>query len=348
MSDVSTMERSTSVGAPTSISSKILLSKNEGRAAAEAVVQSVNSARFSIIEAAVLIKNDLDRFRQSREAVDGYLDVLVTGGVIAKGDARLGEKASKLSVYRKVGEHAQLISGFCRYFDPSLYVYYDVIRLFEALDRDEVALEHRLRAMAQLGVSRESLQQAIREIKSVRSTPAISAEAQVNSPSPTAILKASSGEFGLILATPSKSDIRLLAQDIADQSVSTPRCLRVHERTADTAVLLVASLIVDIPVVVQRLLPYCGFSDASHVFLMEDAKGYDIARCAALTVASRGDYIVPASDLEKIVANRLSPLETAASLATEDDGRLHLFATGASHGWTSIVGADNWSVGDVS
>ena len=347
MSDVSLIERSTPVGASASHSSKILLSKSEGRAAGEAVVQSVNSARFSIIEAAVLIKNDLNRFQQHREAVDGYLDVLVTGGVIAKGDARLGEQASKLSAYRKVGEHAELISRFCRYFDPSLYVYYDVVRLFEALGKDETALEHRLRAMAHLGVSRESLQQAIRELKSARPIPAICSLAQENSTDTTATFKESVGEFGLILATPSKADIRLLAQDIIDQSVSTPRCMRVHERTAHTAVLLVASFIVDIPVVVQRLLPYCGFSDASHIFLTEDPKGHEITRCAALTVAFRGDYAIPVSDLEATVANRASPLEVAVSLATEDDGRLHLFAAKQSDGWTSIVGTDNWSVGDA-
>lgn len=334
---------------PNAEARSFLLSKSDGQAAGEAVVRCVNAARSSIIDAAVLIRNDLDRFRQNRDAVNGYVGALAAGGVLADGDARLGENASKLSVYRKVGEHANLLSGLYRYVDPSLYILYDVIRFFEALGRDEVALEHRLRAMAQLGVSRESLQQAIRDLKSTKQLLPASPLVQENIPSsPGKQVIAPPEEFGLVLATPSKSDIRLLARDLVDSAVSTPRCLRTHERTAQTAVLLVASRVIDLPVVVQRLLPYCGFSSASHVFLMEDAEGHDITECCALTVSIRGYYPIAVSRLSEDIARRLSPVAIAADLATEDDGRLHLFAAERSDGWTSVVGADNWSVGGAS
>lgn len=348
MSNVSPLDRSPPISEP-EFQSKFLLSKNEGQAAGEAVVRCVNAARSSIIDAAVLIRNDLDRFQQNRDAVNGYVGALTAGGVLAEGDARLGENASKLSVYRKVGEHANLLSGLCHYFDPSLYVYYDVVRFFEALGRDERALENRLQAMARLGVSRESLQQAIRDLRSTKQLLPASPLVQEDIPSsPGTQIITPTGEFGLVFATPSKSDIRLLARDLVDSAVSTPRCLKVHERTAQTAVLLAASRVIDLPIVVQRLLPYCGFSDASHVFLMEDAQGHDITECRALTVSTRGDYPIAASKLSEDIAKGLSPFALAADLATEDDGRLHLFADEASLGWTSIVGADNWFVRGAS
>lgn len=326
------------------VRSEILLSKNEGRAAGESVVQCLNSARFTIIEAAVLIRNSIDQFRKNRDALDGFLDVLVEGGALAKSDAQLGEHASKLSVYRKVGEHANLLSNLCHYFDPSLYIYYDVVRLFEALNRDERAIEQQLKAMALFGVSRESLQQAIRDLKSSKHPPAeVPVVPEITPPGGTNALPPT-GEFGLILATPSASDIRLLARDMIDSAVGIPKCMRVHEWAANTAVLLVTSRIIDLPVVVHRLLPYCGFSGASHIFRLDGSAEHEITGCPVLTVSSRGEYPIEAAKLAEGLANGLSPFDIAADWATEDDGRLHVFANEAPAGWTSIVGSDNWSV----
>lgn len=328
--------------------SRILLSKNEGQAAGEAVVECLNSARYSIIDAAVMVKDALDRFRQDRNALDGFIRALVSGGVVAEGDARLGERASKLSAYRKVGEHSSLLLEMLHYFDPSLYIYYDVVRLFEALGRDKHALERRLKVMAQLGVSRESLLQEIRNLKSGKRhspTPPLSKDI-VPSGSHHPV-KIATGQFGLVLATPTKSDIQLLARDMADD-VNTPECMRVHERTSSTAILLVTSRIVDLPVVVRRLLPYCGFSSASHIFLLDSPKEHDVTQCHVMTVSARGDYPIASAELSNAVAKGLGPLTIAADLATEDDGRLHLFADRTSPGWTSIVGSANWSVGGAS
>jgi hypothetical protein len=330
--------------------SKILFSKSEGQAAGESVVQCLNSARYSIIEAAVLVKDALDRFRQDRNALDGFVHTLVAGGVVAEGDARLGENASKLSAYRKVGEHSSLLLDLLQYFDPSLYVYYDVVRLFEALSRDKRALERRLKAMAQLGVSRESLQQEIRNLKSgKRAKPTPSPVKEAGLPdSPRQQIETPTKEFGLVVATPTKSDIQLLARDLAYPDVGTPECMRVHEWTSSKAVLFVTSRTIDLPIVVQRLLPYCGFSRASHIFLLDNPEEHDITQCRVMTVASRGDYPLEADKLSEGIANGLTPFAIAADLATEDDGRLHLFADRTFLGWTSIVGADNWSVGGAS
>ena len=328
--------------------SNILLSKNEGQAAGESVVECLNSARYSIIDAAVLVKDALDRFRQDRDALDGFIRALVGGGVVAEGDARLGERASKLSAYRKVGEHSGLLLEVLHYFDPSLYIYYDVVRLFEALGRDKRALERRLKVMAQLGVSRETLQEEIRNLKSRKrqsSTPSLSKDV-VPSGSHHPI-KIATGQFGLVLATPTKSDIQLLARDMADD-VSAPECMRVHERTSSTAVLLVTSRIIDLPIVVRRLLPYCGFSGASHVFLLDSPKEHDVTQCKVMTVSSRGNYPIEAAKLSSAITKGHGLLTIAADLATEDDGRLHLFADHTSIGWTSIVGSANWSAGGAS
>jgi hypothetical protein len=124
--------------------------------------------------------------------------------------------------------------------------------------------------------------------------------------------------------------------------------MRVHECTSNTAVILVTSSVIDLPIVVQRLLPHCGFSRASHVFLLDNPEEHDIARCRIMTVSSRGDYSLKVAGLSEAIAKRLEPFAIAAGLAPEDAGRLHLFADRASPGWTSIVGGDNWSVGGAS
>lgn len=124
--------------------------------------------------------------------------------------------------------------------------------------------------------------------------------------------------------------------------------MKVHERTSSTAILLVISRIIDLPIVVRRLLPYCGFSSASHIFLLDSPKEHDVTQCHVMTVSARGDYPIAAAELSKAIAKGLGPLTIAADLATEDDGRLHLFADRTSPGWTSIVGSANWSVGGAS
>lgn len=317
------------------------------------MVKCHRSARASIIETAVLIGDALDRFAKHRDALDAFFAVLGEGGVLAPVDARLGENASKISVYRKVCQHAEMLTNFGHHLDPSLYIYYDTARLYEMVGEDDRKLEGHLKAMAPLGISRESLQQAIREEKLGKQRAAGNGagavvQADASSPtSPHAQALLSTREFSLVLATPSAADLRLIRRDMADPSAKTPRCMRVHECMSDTAVLLAVSSVIDLPTVAQRLLPYCGFSEASHVFLLDDPQEHEVTKCRALLIARRGQYEVPIARIRDAITNQLSAVGLAELFATGDDGRLHLFADEAATGWTTFVGRENWSSEDV-
>ena len=92
-------------------------------------------------------------------------------------------------------------------------------------------------------------------------------------------------DFDLILLTPTRRDLQRLGEDYAGE---LPWCLRVDDRLAVKAAVMVIALLADFPTIASRLLPSCGFENISHVFLVREPVDADVTGAQVIVIAERG------------------------------------------------------------
>ena len=243
---------------------RILPSNTDPLTLASRVAERIHLGVRSMIEACILINEGVKYFEADREMLDQFRKALVNAHVIPSRSARLGDvDKSKLSMLRKIGEYADLLleEKLFKFLEPGRSILYHVIRLHELLLGDH---QDRIARLVELFEAQGSLTRGflIDQINLAKRA----SEADNNQVADPWASAASDQDFDCIVATlADRRDVRRLAEDYPDRS---PLCLRIHERVAKNAVGFFLARIADLPVIENKLLPGCGFSGMSRVFLV--------------------------------------------------------------------------------
>jgi hypothetical protein len=332
---------------------KFLPGKSEAAVEGALVVSGFRSGVRAVIDACVRTAETIRRFRDDSSAIDDFMAVLVDGNIISRSEARLGLASSKLSKFRTIGDHAELL---CRdeildHLEPGYTLIYQVVVLYNALEGDA---EARFRGLvrilqAERPISREVLIAQTESAKRAKRGPA-AAKPDFNSAGAANEIGKNgakvSEQFELLLVTlDSRADLRGLRDDHADHP---PPCLRIGERMAEQAVAVVVARLADLPTVENKLLPGCGFSGVARVLLLRDPIDPDVTDAQVVVVAERGqgESVNLANFRWLPHDDTLEAVYLASRLVPDARKKLHLFAAAESEGWCSIVGDANWRQAD--
>jgi hypothetical protein len=146
--------------------------------------------------------------------------------------------------------------------------------------------------------------------------------------------------FDLMLLTPSKYDLQRLADDYADPD-ALRKCLPLAEHVEESATIIVAAHVRDLPVIANVLLPLAGLKGPARVLLVGEPKSPDITDARIVITAKRGD-------IELTVPDKLDEadvIEIAERLCPDASRTLHLFAATAAKASESrcvVIGDDSW------
>jgi hypothetical protein len=325
----------------------ISLSETDPVIAGLQVVDLFYDSAKNYVEACFVIARVADRHHQSSQEFAAFIGVLIEAKVVSRREGNRGAKSSKLSKLRKIGENRDLLlcPGMSRCVELGYTVAYQACLLFDALpgssDEKKAALASRIESAQDL--SKEFLVEETARVKamgdagsnagSLRSSP----DESTNTP-----LLNLSGIDGL-LATPSQKDIRVLAENYADDATLF-RCLPMHERVADDATLVVITKIIDIPTIATRLLPCCGFKRLSHVLLVRQPPSSEVTDFDVVIIANRGE-VEPLllTDWTWLDAETtLDPISIANRILLNSERRVHMFASAQAEGWQSLIGDAAW------
>jgi hypothetical protein len=146
--------------------------------------------------------------------------------------------------------------------------------------------------------------------------------------------------FGLVVLTPGKDDLARLRDANLDK---LGECLPVREHVGDAAAIVIAAKVIDLPVVLDRLLPLCGFNRPKRVLRLGQPASPDIIDDKVLVTAERGD-IAFREPPEVWLDEAADPIDAAEGLY-EASSTLHLFATAKAKKaeWRCVVvSTDSW------
>jgi hypothetical protein len=156
-------------------------------------------------------------------------------------------------------------------------------------------------------------------------------------------LYGSDKRFDLVVLTPGKDDLARLRDANLDR---LDECLPVREHVEEVAAVIIAAKVTDLPVVIDRLLPLCGFKRPKHILLLSQPASPDVIGAKVLVTAERGDIAFRGPS--KIWLDDVDdPIDVAEGLY-EASSTLHLFATAkakkakANECRCIIVGDDSW------
>jgi hypothetical protein len=143
-----------------------------------------------------------------------------------------------------------------------------------------------------------------------------------------------------VVLTPGKDDLARLRDANLDK---LGECLPVREHVGDAAAIVIAAKVIDLPVVIDRLLPLCGFNRPKRILLRSQPASPDVIGAKVLVTAERGDIAFrepPGVWLD----DAADPIDAAEGLY-EASSTLHLFATAKAKKaeWRCVVvGNDSW------
>lgn len=325
-------------------------------AEAERVAEDWRGGSDSIIRAGVRIENYLRTAEGKDEKVSSFINELVKHGVLTPNDAKLGvEKSSKMSKLRTIGRHERTLRlpEVARFLEPSYTAIYATAQLIELLPADDH--EQKVRTLVSAleacpgGSMRDFLEGRIKEIKSARTLrkssrlPAVPAAPSATSANPTLLeLIEARAQFDLaVLDISDKSAV--IRADYAPGS-SLVDCLPLREVMADGAAVLVGGRTSDIPAIVTKLLPACGFARPTDIILLRRPKTPRIINDQVVVVASRGtlqssfrgddDWLNEGEEVDlRTIAEQLYP---------DAVSKLHVFAEAQSGDWACLIGLDSW------
>jgi hypothetical protein len=330
------------------LSSRLLPGKIDYKNLASEIARGIQSGARSMIDACVLLHHGMLGCDGDAALKDTFLGELASKNVISKRSSRTGEgfEKSKLSMLRKIGANANLLSDeqLFKFLEPGRSILFHVVRLYEELqgDHEQRVTELAKRFGMQGALSRSFL---IDQIKAEEQAKGKSHK--VKSAEPWASATKSDGnlaEFDLVLLTPSQEELLRLEQYSFDE---IPRRFLGELRLSDAGYGIAVARLADISKV-QRLLEAFGFAQVSHVILthVPDDPIVTNATVAVLgeRIAATGinadafEWCLPGEALDvHALADRLTP---------SAKNRLHLFASDEADGWTSVVGEANGSALD--
>jgi hypothetical protein len=336
------------------------------------VADGLRGGVLTTIDACVATLESKRRYQGDIEAVTAFLAPLVQAKVLSLSEARLGLASPKLSMLCKIGEYADRLRHptLLSYFlETGCYGHTQVYQVAVLLDQtgDEQGEEARVPQLVDMlrqkqVETRQDMLRLTRELKRAKlgsaSTDLVSGEIdpvppnrgnqelQSNDALPDTAADEMDNNFDLILAIPEPPDFRKLE---AYYEGALPRCLRTGQIIAERSALVVIAALADLPVVCNRLLPFCGFGGVSpRVLLGRLPGGPEITDEQVIIVAERGPadraYL---SDIAWFPPGELlNPTSLAARLIPDAAKKLRLFASETADGWRCVVGDDNWSVVD--
>src|SRR5262245_54951918 len=305
----------------------------------------------SLILACVRIKDDLTAFGQDRTLLEAFLTGLVDGSVLSRSEAKLGRRGPKLFKLVKIGEHADLLrrKEISDFLPPSYSTMYQLVVLFEQLQKGEQGTKElaRILAAGHGEISREYLSEQTRRLKQKRSGAKGVSPAPVRS-EPIGEVKPgelTEGErFDLLLLTPREKDLAFLRADYADGS-TLQRCLPQLKRIEHSAAAVIAARVFDLPMIVNILLPLCGFLRLSRVLLARQPTSPDVTDADVFVTAQRGEIsFSPPEDPRWLDdADPIDSAGFAARLFSATSRRLSIFSSAKADGWHCLVGDDSWA-----
>jgi hypothetical protein len=147
--------------------------------------------------------------------------------------------------------------------------------------------------------------------------------------------------FDLVVLTPGKDDLARLRDANLDE---LGECLPVRKHVGDVAAVVIAAKVTDLPVVIDRLLPLCGFNRPKHILLRHQPASPDVIDAKVLITAERGD-IAFREPPEVWLDAADDPVDVAKKLY-EGSNTLQLFAAAkakkADDARCVMVGDDSW------
>jgi hypothetical protein len=147
--------------------------------------------------------------------------------------------------------------------------------------------------------------------------------------------------FDRVVLTPRKEDLARLRDASLDK---LGECLPVRAHVGDAAAVVIAAKITDLPVVIDRLLPLCGFNRPKRILILGQPASPDVIGAKVLVTAERGD--IAFRELPGVwLDDADEPIEIAQKLY-DASSTLHLFAAAkakkADDSRCVIVGDDCW------
>jgi hypothetical protein len=149
--------------------------------------------------------------------------------------------------------------------------------------------------------------------------------------------------FDRVVLTPSKDDLARLRDANLDE---LSECLPVRKHVEEAAAVVIAAKVTDLPVVIDRLLPLCGFNRPKRILLLGQPASPDVIDARVLVTAERGD-IAFREPPEIWLDDAADSIDVAEKLY-EASSTLHLFARAkakrakANECRCVIVGGDSW------
>jgi hypothetical protein len=296
-------------------------------AIAEELIARWRAAPESVIAACRILVGAVEEFGPSSPAFSSFLGKLVSGKVLSENDALSGmRKNGKLSMLKKIGEHADLLLSepLLPLLSPGYSVLYQIALLIE-----DVGFESAKSIVASLGPGfvREDI---------------ISAKPNGSNPPPAdqdsqdVILEPSE----LLVATPSKREIRLFGQTYAEADALDRSLRRPHSAENSGLVILIPMLAFG--VAERELLPLLGFNKISRVFLLGDHNVAEVTNRRLILTAERGSMRSEDLEVSLLADPPLDILAIADRLFPRAGRKCHLFADRRTSDWHSLVGSENW------
>jgi hypothetical protein len=335
--------------------SKLLPSKSDAAAEAALVVGGFQSGTRAVLDACARTNEALQRFPDDNpELIDAFLAVLVEGNIVSRSEARLGKASPKLSKFKTIGQHAEILRDervFC-YLPPAYSVIYQATVLYSLLEGNEAhRLDQLVRELAALSpLSRERLAARTEEIKrakkGVSALPSIADAGDHRADGDVNPIGSIGTDYKLVLLTPDRArDLGRLSDDAEDPDF-------VHlgrELLAEDAVAVVVARLADIPLIESRLLPILGFSFISRVCLIRIPPHADVTAAEVIIFAHREETVFAATFKWVAEGDAFDARSAVEALLPEGGRKLHLFAEesdGSSGEWLSVVGDANWGQSD--
>jgi hypothetical protein len=313
---------------------------------AKRVVSGLRSGVRAVIDACVLTATTCQRFPDS---IDEFLDVLVAGNIISRAERRLGPASPKLSKLRTIGNHAELLNReeVFPHLVSGFTVIHQLLVLYKKLDGNDEARVRKLVDIIRLQptLSMDFLKEQT-DIAKKSTPPEVPNEPSAFEGDPCntdSALEMGRGKYDLVLLSPDSRDVRRLSEDYPE-SGDSPRCLRVHEDVDADSIAVVIARLVDLPVIINRLLSYCGIDRVSRVMLVREPLDRDVTDAEVVVVADRGrrQFELPRDFAWPAKGEPIDGISIATRLAPHSSNRLHLFAPRKCDGWSSVIGDENW------
>jgi hypothetical protein len=343
----------------------------DGAREAKKVVVSWRASASSLLDACVRIHEVTTAYRDNEAELNKFIDGLVEGGVLTPNEGAKGIKSPQLSKLRTIGERAPMLRD--AELGTRLTSDYSTMYQLCVLDKqmsarltDEKQRLEKLKSVVANApeISRnffasetkkeKAKSQRLSQKRSKASSLDSKIVADLDSDAALTTLAGvidSEEKFDLVLMTPNEKVLRQFAEDYAEDIFET--CFPIHSAFADEGE---TAAIVVVPaswlsVVIDRLLPECGFNrQSTHVLLLKKPSGPDITDDLVIVVAHRGcdaDFGALSKPLwedESESRGRVDPTAIADTLFPDLKRRLHVFAEEETEGWCSLIGKAAWVI----